>query len=53
MAGAARSRGVEAGLWLCPIEDRRGVDSARKRMLAGFKLVAKLIVLGVEKALTK
>ncbi len=38
VAGAARSSGLEESLWLCPIEDRRGVDSAREGMLAGFTL---------------
>ncbi|MDR3635980.1 MAG: hypothetical protein P4L84_19415 [Isosphaeraceae bacterium] len=38
VAGVARSSGVEEGLWLCPIEDRRGLDSAREGMLAGVTL---------------
>ncbi len=34
----ARSSGLEEALWLCPIEDRRGVDSTREGMIAGFTL---------------
>ncbi len=28
----------EAGLWLCPVEDRRRLDSAREGMIEGFSL---------------
>jgi hypothetical protein len=38
---AARSgsvAGMEESLWLCPIEDRRGVDSSREGMIEGFSL---------------
>ncbi|MDR3634654.1 MAG: hypothetical protein P4L84_12685, partial [Isosphaeraceae bacterium] len=38
VAGAARSAGLEEALWLCPIEDRRAVDSVREGMLEGFTL---------------
>ena len=37
-AGVAHSSGLEESLWLCPIEDRRAIDSAREGMLAGFTL---------------
>jgi hypothetical protein len=30
--------GIEESLWLCPIEDRRGVDSLREGMVEGFSL---------------
>jgi hypothetical protein len=30
--------GLEEGLWLCPIEDRRQLDSPREGMLEGFSL---------------
>jgi hypothetical protein len=38
VAGSAAAAGLEEGLWLCPIEDRRGLDSAREGMIAGFSL---------------
>jgi hypothetical protein len=37
-AGSGAAAGLEDGLWLCPIEDRRGLDSAREGMIAGFSL---------------
>jgi len=37
-AGVAKSSGLEESHWLCPIEDRRGIDSSREGMLAGFTL---------------
>jgi REP element-mobilizing transposase RayT len=37
-AGGAKSSGLEESLWLCPIEDRRRVDSAREGMVEGFSL---------------
>jgi hypothetical protein len=38
VAGSAAAAGLDDGLWLCPIEDRRGRDSAREGMIAGFSL---------------
>jgi hypothetical protein len=38
VAGSAAAAGPEGGLWLCPIEDRRGLDSAREGMIEGFSL---------------
>ena len=38
VAAVTRSSGLEQSHWLCPIEDRRGVDSAREGMVAGFTL---------------
>ena len=32
------SAGLEESLWLCPIEDRRRLDSCREGMLEGFSL---------------
>jgi hypothetical protein len=29
---------MEGSLWLCPIEDRRGVESLREGMIDGFSL---------------
>ena len=36
--------GLEESIWLCPIEDRRGLDSAREGMLQGFSLGSYLIL---------
>ena len=30
VAGSAASAGLEEGQWLCPIEDRRRIDSRRE-----------------------
>jgi hypothetical protein len=38
VAGSRASAGLEESLWLCPIEDRRGLDSSREGMLQGFSL---------------
>ena len=38
VAGSVAEAGLEESLWLCPIEDRRGLDSGREGMLAGFSL---------------
>ena len=38
VAGSIAAAGLEESLWLCPIEDRRGLDSGREGMLAGFSL---------------
>jgi hypothetical protein len=38
LAGVAKSSGLEESHWLCPIEDRRTIDSSREGMLAGFTL---------------
>jgi REP element-mobilizing transposase RayT len=38
VAGSAAAAGLEESLWLCPIEDRRGLDSSREGMMAGFSL---------------
>jgi hypothetical protein len=37
-AGSQAAAGLEESLWLCPIEDRRGLDSAREGMMQGFSL---------------
>jgi hypothetical protein len=37
-AGSQAAVGVEESLWLCPIEDRRGLDSTREGMVQGFSL---------------
>jgi hypothetical protein len=38
VAGSYAAAGLEDGLWLCPIEDRRGLDSTREGMIQGFPL---------------
>jgi hypothetical protein len=38
VAGSRASAGLEESLWLCPIEDRRGLDSTREGMMQGFPL---------------
>jgi hypothetical protein len=38
IAGSRAAAGLEDALWLVPIEDRRGLDSTREGMLAGFTL---------------
>lgn len=43
-AGSARSAGLEDGLWLCPVEDRRRQGSAREGMLEGFPLGAYVLL---------
>jgi len=38
VAGSVAAGGLEESLWLCPIEDRRRLDSSREGMLEGFSL---------------
>jgi REP element-mobilizing transposase RayT len=38
VAGSLAAAGLEDSLWLCPIEDRRGLDSTREGMITGFPL---------------
>ena len=38
MAGGRAAAGLEEGLWLCPIADRRKLGAPRDGMLAGFAL---------------
>jgi putative transposase len=38
VAGSRASAGLEESLWLCPIEDRRGLDFVRVGMIQGFPL---------------
>jgi hypothetical protein len=37
-AGSNASAGLEESIWLCPMEDRRRLDSRREGMLEGFPL---------------
>src|ERR1700676_1071053 len=38
VAGSAAAAGLEESHWLCPIEDRRRLDSSREGMVEGFAL---------------
>ncbi|MGH3429989.1 MAG: transposase [Mycobacteriales bacterium] len=38
VAGSAAAAGLEEGHWLCPVEDRRRIDSGREGMIEGFSL---------------
>src|SRR4029077_10335730 len=42
--GSCASAGLEESLWLCPIEDRRGLDSPREGMVEGFSLGSYLLL---------
>ena len=44
VAGSCASAGLEESLWLCPIEDRRQLDSPREGMLEGFPLGSYLLL---------
>ena len=44
LAGSNASADVEESLWLCPIEDRRNVDSSREGMLEGLALGSYLLL---------
>ena len=38
VGGSTAAAGLEEGLWLCPVEDRRRLDSSREGMIEGFSL---------------
>jgi hypothetical protein len=38
VAGSRAAAGLEDSLWLCPIKDRRALDSTRESMVQGFSL---------------
>jgi len=44
VAGSRAAAGLEESLWLCPIEDRRLLDSAREGMVEGFSLGSYLLL---------
>ena len=44
VAGSRAAGGLEESLWLCPIEDRRRLDSSREGMLEGFPLGSYLLL---------
>lgn len=42
--GSKRSQGLEDDHWLCPVEDRRRLDSSREGMIEGFPLGCYLLL---------
>ena len=44
-AGIAGCRGMETGLWLCPVEDRRELGAEKTGLLAGLSLGSYLMLL--------
>jgi len=44
VAGSTAAAGLEEPLWLCPIEDRRGIDSKREGMREGLSLESYLLL---------
>ena len=44
VAGSAQAAGLEDTHWLCPIEDRRRLDSVREGMVEGFSLGSYLLL---------
>ena len=44
VAGSNASGGLEESHWLCPIEDRRRLDSSREGMIDGFSLGSYLLL---------
>ena len=44
ITGSNASAGLEESIWLCPIENRRRLDSSREGMLEGFSLGSYLIL---------
>ncbi len=44
VAGSNAAAGLEESIWLCPIEDRRSLDSSREGMIEGFPLRSYLIL---------
>ena len=53
VSGVKQSRGLEAGLWLCPIEDRRAQGIKRAGMLEGFSLGSYLLLLDETRRLAR
>ena len=45
ITGSTASSALEESIWLCPIEDRRKLDSSREGMLEGFSLGSYLLLL--------
>lgn len=51
--GAHKSRGMEAGLWLCPIEDRRAQGAKVTGLMDGFSLGSYLLLLDATSRLVR
>jgi REP element-mobilizing transposase RayT len=45
IAGSNASSGLEESHWLCPIEDRRGLEPSREGMFEGFSLGSYLLLI--------
>ena len=43
-AASKQASGLEEKLWLCPVEDRRRIDSTREGMIEGFALGSYLLL---------
>jgi len=52
VAGSAAASGLEERHWLCPIEDRRRLDSGREGMIEGFSLGNYVLLVDSTMALT-
>jgi len=44
VAGSIAPANLEESIWLCPVEDRRKLDSSREGMLEGFSLGSYLLL---------
>ncbi len=44
VAGSTASAGLEEAIWLCPVEDRRKLDSSREGMVEGLPLGSYLLL---------
>jgi hypothetical protein len=45
VAGSNAAKGLEDSHWLCPIEDRRRLDSTREGMIEGFSVGSYLLLI--------
>ena len=45
VAGSKAAKGLEESHWLCPIEDRRRLDSSREGMIEGFSVGSYLLLI--------
>ncbi len=45
VAGSNAAKGLEESHWLCPIEDRRRLDSSREGMIEGFSVGSYLLLI--------
>ncbi len=47
VAGSNAAKGLEESHWLCPIEDRRRLDSSREGMIEGLSVGSYLLLIDV------